>query len=208
MHEKAAAKFIEYVADEIRLTTARTLVEHLYVSVKRDGSTDLTVIEQQMVMARYVELSSSQLVTKLAALVDLKHANADGVYSVLQTGLKHVVNDDLPNALNIVCGNFDGAAVMMGTRNGVKVKHICDHPFATTVHCVAHKLELAVLDAVKKTCILLSLKETQRKLLSFTIILLNDDGNCNKLRIHCWKMISSHSPTSNRSDGLSAKSEL
>ncbi|XP_062506352.1 zinc finger protein 862-like [Corticium candelabrum] len=165
LHEKAAAKFIKYVADEIRLTTARALVEHRYVSVICDGSTDLTVIEQEMVMVRYVELSSCQPVTKLAALVDLKHANADGVYSALQTGLKHVVNDDLPDALNIVCGNFDGAAVMMGARNGVKAKLICDHPCATIVHCVAHKLELAVLDTVKRTCYLDEFERTSKEII-------------------------------------------
>ena len=164
LHEKVAAKFVKYVADKTRLTTARALVEHRYVSVICDGSTDLTVIEQEMVMVRYVELSSCQPVTKLAALVDLKHANADRMYSALQTGLKHVVNDDLPNALNIVCGNFDGAAVMMGARNGVKAKLICDHSCATIVHCIAQKLELAVLEAVKKTCYLDEFERTSKEI--------------------------------------------
>ena len=165
LHEKAAAKFIKYVADEIRLKTAHALVGHRYVSVICDGSTDLTVVEQEIVMVRYVDLPSCQPVTKLAALVELEHANADGVYSALQTGLKHVVTDDLPRTLNIVCGNFDGAAVMMGARNGVKVKLISDHPCATVVHCVAHKLELAVLDAVKEISYLGEFEATAKEVI-------------------------------------------
>ena len=73
-------------------------------------------------MVRYLYFPSCQPVTKLTALVDLEHANADGVYSAFQIGLQHVINtvsDEFSCALAIVCGDFYSAAVMMGARNGV-----------------------------------------------------------------------------------------
>ena len=76
-------------------------------------------------MVCYFDFPSCQPVMKLAALVDLEHANANGVYSALQIGLKHVistVSDEFSCALNIDCGNFYGAAVMMGACSGVKTK--------------------------------------------------------------------------------------
>ena len=47
--------------------------------------------------------------------------------------------------------NFDGANVMIGAKGGVskKLEDKVSHPICI-IHCVAHKLELAVLDAVKR----------------------------------------------------------
>ncbi len=45
----------------------------------------------------------------------------------------------------------DGASVMMGSQNGVAalIKEIA--PQVVELHCVAHRLELAILDAAKAT---------------------------------------------------------
>ena len=201
LHEKAAANFIKYAADEVRLKTAHALIQRRYVPVICDGSTDLTVVEQEIIIVRYFDFPSCQPVMKLAALLDLEHENADGVYSASQKGVKYVistVSDEFSCALNIVCGNFDGAAVMMGARNGVKAKLTRDHPCATIVHCVAHKLDLAVQDAVRELPYLHEFEAT---------IPLNGDESCNESQIHSLK-ISNHSPTSSKSDGLLPKSEL
>lgn len=48
-----------------------------------------------------------------------------------------------------MCANFDGASVMMGEINGVACRLKRRVPHIVILHCVAHKLELAVLDAVK-----------------------------------------------------------
>ena len=49
----------------------------------------------------------------------------------------------------IVNVNFDGASVMSGHLNGVQAKFKNLQPGIVYTHCVAHKLELAVLDAIK-----------------------------------------------------------
>ena len=94
--------------------------------------------------------------TRLAALIELEHAHADGVYTALKDDLRRVISEQPKDTLrlcthgaNTVCGNFESAAVMMGARNGVKAKLVRDYFCAVVIHCVAHKLELGILDAVK-----------------------------------------------------------
>ena len=83
----------------------------------------------------------------ITKLVEVSHGNAEPerVFIALRT----LMNECKPNGLSIVCGNFDGASVIMGSRNRVKTTLLNDHPSALIIHCVAHRLELAILDAVK-----------------------------------------------------------
>ena len=49
----------------------------------------------------------------------------------------------------LVCANFDGASVMMGSKSGVATRIQQSFPWVIPIHCVAHKLELGILDGVK-----------------------------------------------------------
>ena len=49
----------------------------------------------------------------------------------------------------LVCANFDGASVMMGSKSGVATCIQQSFPWTIPIHCVAHKLELGILDGVK-----------------------------------------------------------
>ncbi len=60
----------------------------------------------------------------------------------------------------VVCANFDGAAVMMGEKTGVAGRLKKRIPHIITIHCVAHKLELAVLDSVKGCEYLVKFEDT------------------------------------------------
>ena len=50
----------------------------------------------------------------------------------------------------LVGGSCDGAAVNTGDRNGVNTKILAKSPWYYSVHCFAHRLELALHDAFKK----------------------------------------------------------
>lgn len=54
----------------------------------------------------------------------------------------------------MVSANFDGASVTMGSKTGVIAKIRQEVSNILQTHCVAHKLELAILDAVKEMPIL------------------------------------------------------
>ena len=60
----------------------------------------------------------------------------------------------------MICANFDGASVMQGRKSGVAA-HILNIITETIpIHCIAHKLELAVMDSIKNIPFLKRYEET------------------------------------------------
>ena len=101
---------------------------------------------------RYFSVMSDS-VTSIASIENLENASAVGVVDAIKRGLSKC-DIDIDNLSNqnskLVCKNLDGAAVNLGAKNGV-AKTLSDSVDNKVVvsHCVAHKLELGVLDAVK-----------------------------------------------------------
>ena len=87
---------------------------------------------------------------QFADIVALQSADTVGVTKGIKKGLKAV---DIDNELlkeKLVGCTFDGASVMMARSGGVpqQLQAKIGRPIIVT-HCVVHRLELAVLDAVK-----------------------------------------------------------
>jgi len=55
------------------------------------------------------------------------------------------INSQIP----IVAQSFDGASVMSGRFNGVQAKVKEMYPYAIYTHCMAHRVNLVVLDMCK-----------------------------------------------------------
>ena len=69
---------------------------------------------------------------------------------------------------SIVGVNFDGAAVMMGCKGGAA--KLLEGSFGThiiPIHCVAHKLELGVLDAVKEDSYMTKFEDATKSVYRF-----------------------------------------
>lgn len=49
----------------------------------------------------------------------------------------------------ILAQSYDGASVMSGKRNGVQAKLQVQHPQAIYTHCMAHRVNLVVVDMCK-----------------------------------------------------------
>ena len=97
---------------------------------------------------RYVE-KQGQPRTKFVDIVPLESATADGVCNAVTTSLETTDIDQETLKKKLVGCNFDGASVMMGKKSGVAVQIQKKVPQPVVIlHCVAHSLELAVLDAV------------------------------------------------------------
>ncbi|CAG2191829.1 unnamed protein product [Mytilus edulis] len=134
-----------------------------FISIMSDGSTDSSVTEQESVLIRYVHPETHEPVTTLASIENLESATADGVYAAIKSGVSKcgitLGNNEVEGQPKIVCVNMDGAAVNMGAKNGV-AKQINDqvNNKVIVMHCVAHKLELGILDAVKDVVYLKNLK--------------------------------------------------
>lgn len=88
-------------------------------------------------------------ITKFLGIKHLEHDHPDGTLAAIEKAVcKHVGDTETMYQKGVNC-NFDGASVMSGVHGGVRTKMQEKHPAMSFTHCIAHKLELAVLDRVK-----------------------------------------------------------
>ena len=116
---------------------------------------------------RYVD-KQGQPCTKFVDIVALESATADGVCKAITTGLEMVDIDEETLKKKLAQRNFDGASVMIGKKSGVavQIQKKVAHP-VVILHCVAHNLELGVLDAVKPCPYLETFDEIIRHVFKF-----------------------------------------
>ena len=110
------------------------------------------------------------MVYQMVDVVDLKHSHADGVVVGIDKGLGKIGfslekladgNSDFPN---LVSKNYDSAS---GSVNGTAAKILWKIPHAVAVHCVAHNLELGILDSVKNYDYLKEFESTVKGIFKF-----------------------------------------
>ncbi|KAJ1194901.1 hypothetical protein NDU88_004186 [Pleurodeles waltl] len=142
-----------------------------FICIIADGSTDNAIIEQETVLVRVV--SDGKPYTLFADLVPLEHAHARGVLDGIAKGIQRLSLDlvgmrstEYPGP-SLIAVNFDGAAVMMGSKGGVAALLKKDIPFLLPFHCVAHKLQLGILDAVKSKPSICQFEETLKWIFKF-----------------------------------------
>ena len=156
-NDHACKNFIESSAEILKADLSEKLnnASPRFFSAMADGSTDSGIIEQELLFVRY--LNNGLPVNRFLTVQSVKHANADGILQAIDNGFNYA------NVINwkdgLVGFGADGASVMMGRQNGVLKKIKDDVPHLIEMHCVAHKLELAILDAFKDESILTELKD-------------------------------------------------
>ncbi|XP_076099754.1 zinc finger protein 862-like [Mytilus galloprovincialis] len=157
--------FLKWISQQLRSQSVSSLLAAPFVSILSDGSTDRSVIEQEIVYLRYVD--QCMPTTKMINLMSLESATAEGIFNAIFNALKIVglneekIRHDTPGP-KLICGNFDGASVNFGNKSGVFKRLKDEVPQAIGIHCIAHKLELAILDA-NKTIPYMSTFETTLK---------------------------------------------
>ena len=116
-----------------------------YFSIMLDESTDIAVSKHLSICVCYVK--SGRPVTKFLCNVAL----ADGkAYTIVNCVVEKLQELGL-NLSNCTSVATDGASVMMGKHTGVGVQMKAKYsPFAVQVHCIAHRLNLACVDAMKR----------------------------------------------------------
>ena len=84
-------------------------------------------------------------------MAELDSGDAADVLSAIDIAIEkslHFTPDQLRKKL--VGFGSDGASVMRGSQGGVTALLKADVPHLIAVHCVAHCLELSILDVIKK----------------------------------------------------------
>ncbi|XP_033753177.1 zinc finger protein 862-like [Pecten maximus] len=147
-NDKGCKTFIEHIANSEIEKIKKDVMESRYFSVLSDGSTDSSITEQEAVYIRYIGPEGKPQ-TEFCDIVSLETADASGVLQGIDRALETIGIDENAFKSKLVGCNFDGAAVMMGQKGGVAAKVKERVPHAVAIHCVAHNLELAVLDSVK-----------------------------------------------------------
>ena len=114
------------------------------------------IVEEEVVYVRFV--NNGEPITKFAAIEAPESVNAAGLILAIQNAVASLqsqhsthsretyMSDLYKKLINV---NFDGASVMSGHISGVQARFKKHQPGLIYTHCVAHRLELAVLDAIK-----------------------------------------------------------
>ncbi|KAK7157275.1 hypothetical protein R3I93_008680 [Phoxinus phoxinus] len=111
-----------------------------------DGSLDSAVMEEEMVYVRSASEGKVKVdfVGVKAVSKPDRQPLAEAVCSIMESG----VSTDWKNKL--VAITTDEASVMTRVNNGVVTKLRADRPNVLGIHCMAHKLELAFSDGIRK----------------------------------------------------------
>ena len=93
----------------------------------------------------YVRFSNhGKISNKFLALRNVDRANAENVTTLIETTLKEYGGFTDANVYKKLVGfGADGASVNMGCHNGIGARLQRNQPLLTSVHCMAHRLELA-----------------------------------------------------------------
>lgn len=145
-NDHQAKEFIHYIAeDESRKMRAR-LSDGKFILVMSDGSLDSAVMEEEIVYVR--SASDGKVKADFVGVKAVSKPDATNIAEAVCSIMDSEVSTDWKNKL--VALTIDGASVMTGVNNGVVTKLRADRPYVLGIHCMAHKLELAFSDGIRK----------------------------------------------------------
>ena len=149
--EKSCAKISQQIATEMRKQVIASVLEsNSKMSILVDES---TTISKKFVLIIYVRTcvgNSEEPLTFFLDIVELPATTAEVIYIALLNNLSHhgFTEDILKERL--ACFEFDGALVMLGRKSGVATRMVNQFPVIFIRHCMNHRLELSIGDAVEK----------------------------------------------------------
>ena len=143
---KAASTFINSIASVELSNLINSLNEKEFFSLLLDGSTDVSTMEQEIVYVRF--MVDGRPKNELLGMMSVKQANAEAILE----GLNIFMNDlgIIDWKRRLIALGTDGASVNVGIHGCLGALLKREIPHLLQVHCEAHKLELAVLDACKE----------------------------------------------------------
>nr|XP_057918161.1 zinc finger protein 862 [Doryrhamphus excisus] len=143
--DNACRRFIPFIFETLKKPQLQNIQNARVISVLADGSTDKSTVEQELVYIRYI--LDGEPVSQFLSIEEVNNGNAQGILQSIEGAFDRYNLMDWKDKL--VGFGSDGAAVMIGCRNGVAALLKADIPWLIPIHCVAHRLELAVLRAIQ-----------------------------------------------------------
>ena len=150
---KAAREFISCIATAITEKVAVILAGSDFISILSDGSqARKTKSEKELILTR-VERAGipCYFVTSLIEMANFGGTDADSI----KKSIDHVYKNEmrLPDDIfekHVVSATSDGARVNTGIYRGVLTQLKNERPWLTTIHCVNHRVELALKDVMAR----------------------------------------------------------
>ena len=136
-------EFIHYIASSTRKKLMEDISKSPCVSLLLDGSTDISVTASVIAYMRYI--TKGIVAKSYVCVVELPNETDDGYITALNS-LSERPRINLFDKGKVVGLAADGARIMLGCHGGVAAKLTKDIPYLVALHCVAHRLQLAVLD--------------------------------------------------------------
>lgn len=153
-------RFAPYISDAIREPIREKIANCKALSIMYDGATDCSVSEVEIVYCRMLDNGYPK--DFFVGLEELEHAHADGVFSAIDKAMTDYVSIHWKEKL--VGAGSDGASVNLGVNNSVATRLSNGKPYVLNVHCVAHRLELGILNALKSNQNLITVQDMLKKI--------------------------------------------
>ena len=152
-NNQACAVFIQYIAQDQKQILLDALSKAKFYSMQGDGSNDSGNIENELFLVVYVDRNSPdcriRIENKFFAIQRPTTGDAEGLFDCVNKAVRYVGLDDSWSKKLIGFG-CDGTAVNIA-ENGLKGHLQGVAPWIEMFWCLAHRLELALKDALKGT---------------------------------------------------------
>lgn len=148
--DHAHTEIVDHIANEMKKKVVTNIKEKKsHISLTIDESTAYGRA-YMIIFIRCDATGGGDVDNIFLELVELKDGtDADSIYNALRKSLKDAGFDDEYLQKYLISIAADGASVLTGCKNGVIAKLKRDFPNVKSIHCLAHRLELAVHDSLK-----------------------------------------------------------
>lgn len=156
LHEKAGKEFVHYIAESGRQDLSLTLSKAKFFSLMMDGSTDHSNADNELLLVLWCDPDGAdeKIRTRMSYLAIHKpqHVTAEGLFESLKYGLQclgiqSITQETCSKLVGIAT---DGAAANIAGK-GLKGLVEREQEWIFWMWCLAHRLELAIKDALRDT---------------------------------------------------------
>ncbi|MCO5611068.1 hypothetical protein L7F22_065318 [Adiantum nelumboides] len=143
--DKACTEIIQCLAKSIMDETLAKVRESPWFGVMVDESTDIAIHHHMVVYISYLEKGCVPC-TLFYGMIRTHDSSAQGIYATLMLEMEKA-NLDITK---LTAFGSDGCSTMVGRKKGVATLLKQMNPRLTSIHCVAHRTNLATSDTSKK----------------------------------------------------------
>ena len=165
--KRIVAEFLQCLSSVIESEKLDNLKCSPFFSLMTDQSTDISVLKQLVIVAKYI-LPSGKIETSFLHIGDI----ADGTAETIEGAIAAFMETNALDINKLRSFGSDGCAVMVGRESGVASRLKVRQPRLVSVHCINHRCALAAAHAADNIPYLKRFKETVQSLFLFYHIIV------------------------------------